>query len=73
MLTSTWTKPRARAPRSACAVRAIKESVHKGLRMPLSDALGAELFYAARVFSTEDAIEGPLAFAQKREPKWKGR
>lgn len=26
-----------------------------------------------RVLQTEDAREGPLAFIQKREPKWKGR
>ena len=26
-----------------------------------------------RVLQTEDAKEGPLAFIQKREPKWKGR
>ena len=25
------------------------------------------------VFSSEDAKEGPLAFAQKRAPNWKGR
>jgi enoyl-CoA hydratase len=56
-----------------CAVRAIKESVTKGLAMPLKDALGQELMYAAQVFSTEDAIEGPRAFAEKRAPVWKGR
>ena len=28
---------------------------------------------SSRVFSTEDAREGPMAFAQKREPEWKGR
>ncbi len=56
-----------------CAIRAIKEAVQAGLRMPLDEALNAELGYAARVFSTEDAIEGPRAFAEKREPVWKGR
>jgi enoyl-CoA hydratase len=55
------------------AVRAIKEAVVKGLAMPLQDALNAELGYAAQVFSTEDAIEGPRAFAEKRAPVWKGR
>lgn len=28
---------------------------------------------AATVFGSEDAREGALAFAQKREPEWKGR
>lgn len=56
-----------------CAVRAIKESVVKSLKMPLSEALGAELMYAAQVFATEDAMEGPRAFAEKRAPVWKGR
>jgi enoyl-CoA hydratase len=56
-----------------CAIAAIKESVQKGLKLPLDEALNAELFYAARVFSTEDAVEGPRAFAEKREPQWKGK
>ena len=56
-----------------CAVRAVKESAVKSLRMPLGEALDEELGYAARVFATEDAIEGPRAFAKKRPPVWKGR
>jgi enoyl-CoA hydratase len=56
-----------------CAVRAIKEAVQTGLKLPLGEALAAELGYAARVFATEDAVEGPRAFAEKREPQWKGR
>jgi enoyl-CoA hydratase len=56
-----------------CAIRAIKESVTRSLGMDLESALGEELMYAAKVFATEDAMEGPKAFAQKRQPQWKGR
>jgi crotonobetainyl-CoA hydratase len=28
---------------------------------------------AARMLASEDAIEGPLAFSQKRSPRWAGR
>lgn len=55
------------------AVRATKESVMKGLSLPLSDAYRYELECAARVFSSEDALEGPRAFAEKRDPVWSGR
>jgi len=56
-----------------CAVRAIKESAVKSLRVPLDQALGAELGYAAQVFSTDDAAEGTRAFIEKRPPVWKGK
>lgn len=55
------------------AVRAIKEAVRKSLGMPLGEALDEELGYAARVFATEDAVEGPRAFVEKRAPVWRGR
>jgi enoyl-CoA hydratase len=55
------------------AVRAIKESVIKGLALPLPEAMDFELQQAAKVFATEDAREGPLAFLQKRQPNWKGK
>lgn len=55
------------------AVRKVKESAVKGLGMPLKQALDQEMIYAGEVFSTEDAMEGILAFQQKRSPVWKGK
>jgi len=55
------------------AVRAIKESVIRGLSLPIPQALDLELEFAAQVFSTDDATEGPLAFMEKRKPQWKNR
>lgn len=55
------------------AVRKVKESVLKGLELPLGEALNKEMGFAAEVFSTEDAMEGIRAFQEKRDPRWKGR
>lgn len=55
------------------SVRATKQSVVDGLGMPLEQAYEQELIHAATIFATEDAREGPKAFAEKRDPVWKGR
>jgi enoyl-CoA hydratase len=55
------------------ALEAVKRSVLTALRLPLKEAFEQELELAAQVFMTEDAREGPLAFAQKRKPEWKGK
>ena len=55
------------------AVQAVKQSVLDGLGMSLKDAYAQELGHAARIFMSEDAKEGPRAFAEKRKPVWQGR
>lgn len=55
------------------AVEAVKRSVLSTLRMPLKEAFEFELMEAATVFMTEDAKEGPRAFAEKRPPVWQRR
>lgn len=55
------------------AVRAVKELAYRGIEMRLQDGLELELDISRRVGLTEDASEGPRAFAEKREPNWKGR
>jgi (E)-benzylidenesuccinyl-CoA hydratase len=55
------------------AVRAAKEAVLRGLSMPLPDGLRLECFLQGTLRGTEDAIEGPRAFAEKRKPQFKAR
>ena len=55
------------------AVRATKEAALRGLEMSLEEGLALEAELASRVFRSEDAREGPLAFMQKRQPEYKGR
>jgi enoyl-CoA hydratase/carnithine racemase len=55
------------------AIRAIKESVTRGLQMPLDQGMALEDMFSMRVWSSEDSREGPRAFAEKRKPEYKGR
>ena len=55
------------------AIQAVKKSVLTGLRLNLKEAFEQELALAAQVFMTEDAKEGPRAFAEKRKPQWQGK
>jgi enoyl-CoA hydratase/carnithine racemase len=53
------------------AVRKTKESVLRGLAVDMKEAYRIESAISKEVFSSEDAIEGPKAFAEKRAPVWK--
>jgi enoyl-CoA hydratase len=55
------------------AVQATKESVLRGMALDYEAALALEEELAQRIFATEDAKEGPKAFAEKRSPVWQGR
>lgn len=55
------------------AVRAVKELACRGIEMSLADGLRLELEIGERLTKSEDAMEGPRAFAEKRKPVWKGR
>ena len=55
------------------AVRAVKRSVQETEALPEADALKIELEIGLAVFASDDAREGPRAFAEKRTPEFRGR
>ncbi len=55
------------------AVRAAKEAILRGMDIPLEDGLRLEQQLAEPVRNSEDAKEGPKAFAEKRAPEFKGK
>ncbi len=59
--------------RGPLAVRAAKEAVLRGLSLPLPDGLRLEAFLSGTLRGTEDAAEGPRAFAEKRKPLYRAR
>ena len=54
------------------AVRLVKEIVMKAISQPRELGFITEMELGAAVFKSEDAKEGPLAFLEKRKPKFKG-
>ena len=55
------------------AVQAVLRSLRESANLGEADALANELELGWPVFGTEDAKEGPQAFAEKREPHFKGQ
>ena len=54
------------------AMRAAKEVMVTSNGMPLDDAFAIESRVAGRVMRSSDAVEGPRAFIEKREPRFTG-
>lgn len=59
--------------RGPLALRAAKQAMLQGLDMPLDEGLKLEQRLFTGLLGTEDAREGPMAFAQKRKPQFKAK
>lgn len=55
------------------ATRFAKESVRKGIEMPLESGLRMEVDLFAHLVNTEDRLEAGRAFSEKRPPRFVGR
>lgn len=55
------------------SIRATKQAAMIGIGMPLELALDHNYSMVLAYRASEDIIEGPRAFAEKRKPNWKGR
>jgi dehydration protein DpgD len=55
------------------AARAIKEAAMRSMEMPLDEAFGTAFEWEQRRMNSQDAVEGPRAFVERRDPVWRGR
>lgn len=55
------------------ALQFVKEAVSRGMEMTPKDGIKLEIDLSSLIRTTEDCLEGPRAFVEKRKPVWKGR
>jgi enoyl-CoA hydratase len=61
------------AAKSPVVMKLGKDAIWRQMDMPLADALDYLCSQLTIELGTEDAVEGVMAFFEKREPEWKGR
>ena len=61
------------AVRAPVAIRLAKEAINQAFETSLTDGLADERRSFYYLFSTSDQKEGMAAFAEKRNPEWKGK
>ena len=55
------------------SIQATKQASTRGLDLPLKEAFCFSYPAVQKMMASDDAKEGPKAFAEKRTPLWKGR
>jgi crotonobetainyl-CoA hydratase len=63
------------AKNSPMSIRASKQAIQMGLAVSLEQAMAEQREYPAvkAMAASQDYIEGPKAFSEKRAPKWLGK
>src|SRR5258708_4647287 len=63
------------AKNSPMSIRASKQAIQRGLEVSLEQAVAEQREYPAvkAMAASQDYIEGPKAFSEKRPPKWVGK
>ncbi|MDB5564599.1 MAG: enoyl-CoA hydratase, partial [Tardiphaga sp.] len=60
---------------SPMSIRASKQTIQKGMEVSLEQAIAEQREYPAvkAMVASQDYIEGPKAFSEKRAPNWVGK